>query len=115
MMLHTRPIIAAGVKVIQRNTACRGFARMRRVAPKNPNSEAALAAAAAAKLSTTENAFISKATKIISDMSAKSSSTYIKGGEIEENNSWNWVPPRDGEREDNEIIPVRKGCVSNVN
>lgn len=114
MMLHTRPMIAAGMKAIQRQTTSRGFARIRRAAPKNPNSEASLAAAATAKLSATENAFISKATKIISDMSANSSSTYIKGGEIEENNSWNWVPPRDGERDDNEIIPVKVGCVSNV-
>jgi hypothetical protein len=109
MMLQTRSMIAAGIKVIQHNTTSRGFARIRRDAPKNPNSEAALAAAAAAKLSGSQNAFITKATKIISDMSANSSSTYIKGGEIEENNSWNWVPPRDGERDDNEIIPVKKG------
>jgi hypothetical protein len=112
-------MIAAGVKVIQRNTTTRGFARMRRDAPKNPNSEASLAAAAAklsaaVKVDPVQSAFISKATKIISDMSANSSSTYIKGGEIEENNSWNWVPPRDGEREDNEIIPVKKGYVSNL-
>lgn len=120
MMMQSRSMISACVRAIQHKTTSRGFARLRRDAPKNPKSESALAAAAA-KLSPTgivdpvQNAFISKASKIINEMSASSSSTFIKAGEIEENNSWNWVPPRDGEREDNEIIPVKRGYVSNVN
>ena len=90
----------------------RGFARTRKAAPKNPNSAEAIAAAAAVfqvPSDSAQMAFVTKASKIINDMSSKSSSTYIKEGEIEENNAWNWVPPRDGEREDDEIIPVIDG------
>ena len=107
-------------KVLAASSAClksprianRGFARVRRAAPKNPNSEEAIAAATAVfevPPESAQMAFVMKASKIISDMSSKSTSTFIKEGEIEENNAWNWVPPRDGEREDDEIIPVKDG------
>ena len=71
-----------------------------------------------AKAAATPNAhdgYVEQADKIMNDvrekvkMSKLNTNTHIKEGEIEENNSWNWVPPRDGEREDDEIIPVIKG------
>ena len=111
-MQQARAIVTTCLKASPWRTVSRGFARTRRAAPKNPHSEAAVAAAAAVFQVPTDSAqmaFVAKASKIISDMSSKSSSTYIKEGEIEENNAWNWVPPRDGEREDDEIIPIKLG------
>ena len=61
-------------------------------------------------------AFVNQADKMMSDMREKvkettdrNTNTFIKEGEIEENNSWNWVPPREEGRDEDELIPVKKG------
>lgn len=118
-MQQSRVAICTALRSTTWKTTCRGFARIRsREAPINPKSEASLAAAAAKELrweqaakdaeehssdsSRTpfeETPFFAKASKIISDMSSKKTNldgTMIKEGEVEEGNSWNWVPPRDG-------------------
>jgi hypothetical protein len=131
-MQQSRAAICTAIRSTNWKTSCRGFARIRsREAPINPKSEASLAAAAAKALKREqlsadaeahssessgvpfeETPFFAKASKIISDMSLKtanSTSTSIKEGELEENNSWNWVPPRDGAADTAEIIPIIQG------
>ena len=133
-MQQSRTVICTAMRSTTWKISCRGFARIRsREAPINPKSEASLAAAAARALKIEQTPtdaedrssdssrtpfedtpFFAKASKIISDMSLKTtnlSSTSIKEGELEEGNSWNWVPPRDGGEDTSEIIPVIKGCV----
>ena len=116
-MQCSRSLISSGIKRCTgaSKTCLRGFARDRRGPPRRPTEEMLAGYARAAAEPNPHDGYVEQADKIMSGVRDKvkmnkvSNSTHIKEGEVEENNAWNWVPPRDGEREDDEIIPVIKG------
>ena len=115
-MQYARSIISAGSRSGTWKTVNRGLARIRRDAPKRPTPEMLEAYSKAAAMPNPHEGFVNQADKVMKEMRAKvkettdrHSSTFIKEGDIEENNSWNWVPPREEGREDDEVIPIKRG------
>lgn len=110
MIKCTRSAITSGLKTSWQISS-RGLARLRRDAPKRPTAEQ-LEALSKPPVNAHEG-FVQQADKIMGAMRAKvntaSTATHIKEGEVEENNSWNWVPPRDLDREEEQLIPVIRG------
>ena len=111
MIKCTRSLILPGLKTKPWQFSSRGLARIRREAPKKPSAEAL--EALSRPVSSAHTGYVAQADKIMGAMRAKvnasSTATQIKEGEVEENNSWNWVPPRNNDDEEEQLIPVISG------